>query len=63
MLGSQVGGEVGYQVRLDDKTGPLTQIIVMTPGVLLKYLQEVWLLDMLQTCTYICPAQVKQGIP
>ena len=36
----QVGGEVGYQVRMENCTGPDTQIIIMTEGILNRRLQS-----------------------
>jgi ATP-dependent helicase HrpB len=38
--GGQVGGEVGYQVRFDRQWGANTRIIVVTPGILLRILQD-----------------------
>lgn len=37
---SQVGEEVGYQVRFEDKTGPLTRIVYATEGLVLRQLLE-----------------------
>jgi ATP-dependent helicase HrpB len=34
-----LGGEVGYSVRFDDRTGPDTRLTFMTPGVALRRLQ------------------------
>ncbi len=39
-LGEQVGGTVGYRVRLDTKVGPRTRIEVVTDGVFLRMLQD-----------------------
>jgi ATP-dependent RNA helicase HrpB len=36
----RVGGEVGYQVRFDRQAGPETRILVVTPGILLRMLQD-----------------------
>lgn len=36
--GGSAGGEVGYRVRFDDKTGPKTRIIFETEGILLREL-------------------------
>ncbi|MDO8803877.1 MAG: ATP-dependent helicase HrpB [Elusimicrobiota bacterium] len=36
--GGSAGGEVGYRVRFDDKTGPETRIIFETEGILLREL-------------------------
>jgi ATP-dependent helicase HrpB len=38
--GGTVGGEVGYHVRFDRKHGPQTRILVVTPGILLRMLQD-----------------------
>ena len=38
--GQRVGDEVGYHVRFDRQVGPRTRIIVMTPGILLRMLQD-----------------------
>lgn len=36
----KVGDEVGYHVRFDRQVGPRTRVIVMTPGILLRMLQD-----------------------
>ncbi|MDP2865029.1 MAG: helicase-related protein, partial [Elusimicrobiota bacterium] len=36
--GGSAGGEVGYRVRFDDKTGPKTRIVFETEGILLREL-------------------------
>jgi len=38
-LGEQVGGTVGYRVKMDTKAGPRTRIEVVTEGVLTRMLQ------------------------
>lgn len=38
--GARVGGEVGYAVRFDRRSGPRTRILVVTEGVFLRMLQE-----------------------
>lgn len=38
--GSRVGEEVGYHVRFDRQAGPKTRILVVTPGILLRLLQD-----------------------
>ncbi|HBI42482.1 MAG TPA: ATP-dependent helicase HrpB [Planctomycetales bacterium] len=38
--GGRLGDEVGYQVRFDRQYGPRTRILVITPGVLLRLLQD-----------------------
>jgi len=37
---SKLGGEVGYQVRFDDRTGDGTRLCFITEGVLLRWLQD-----------------------
>lgn len=37
---SQLGGEVGYQIRFDDQTGLGTRICFVTEGILLRWLQD-----------------------
>lgn len=39
LLGEEVGGTVGYRVRLDSRVGPATRIEVVTEGVLTRLLQ------------------------
>lgn len=39
-LGDNLGGLVGYQVRLEAAMGPLTQLLFVTPGILLRKLQS-----------------------
>ncbi|QHW29975.1 ATP-dependent helicase HrpB [Paenibacillus rhizovicinus] len=39
-LGEQVGGTVGYRVRMDTKVGPATRVEVITEGVLTRMLQQ-----------------------
>jgi len=38
--GARLGGEVGYQVRLDRRAGPDTRLLVVTEGVLLRMLAD-----------------------
>ena len=38
--GGRLGDEVGYQVRLDSRVGPLTRLRIVTDGILLRRLQE-----------------------
>jgi ATP-dependent helicase HrpB len=38
--GQRLGDDVGYHVRFDRQVGPRTRIIVMTPGILLRMLQD-----------------------
>lgn len=40
LLGSQVGGTVGYRTRLDAATSPATRIEVVTEGLLIRRLQS-----------------------
>ncbi len=37
--GGELGGEVGYQVRFDRCAGPLTKIVYLTEGILLRIMQ------------------------
>ena len=39
-LGTNVGGAVGYQVRLTDRTGPDCRVKLMTDGILLRELEN-----------------------
>src|SRR5262245_15095339 len=39
-MGTTVGGAVGYKVRFNDHTGPLTRVKLMTDGILLKELES-----------------------
>jgi len=41
----QVGGDVGYQVRFDNRTSRATRIVSMTDGILLRRLQDDPFLD------------------
>jgi ATP-dependent helicase HrpB len=43
--GGQVGHQIGYHVRFDRKAGPQTRIVVVTPGILLRFLQSDPLLE------------------
>src|SRR5262249_59592542 len=38
--GGHVGDEVGYHVRFDRQAGPRTRILAVTPGILLRLLQD-----------------------
>jgi ATP-dependent helicase HrpB len=38
--GGRLGDEIGYQVRFDRQAGPLTRILAVTPGILLRQLQD-----------------------
>jgi ATP-dependent helicase HrpB len=38
--GGRVGDEVGYHVRFDRQAGPRTRILAVTPGILLRLLQD-----------------------
>jgi ATP-dependent helicase HrpB len=38
--GGRLGDEVGYHVRFDRQHGPQTRILVVTPGILLRLLQD-----------------------
>lgn len=37
---SRMGGEVGYQIRFEDRTGAGTKICFVTEGILLRWLQD-----------------------
>jgi ATP-dependent helicase HrpB len=39
-LGEQVGGRIGYRVRMDTRVGPKTRIEIVTEGVLTRLLQD-----------------------
>ncbi|MBA4066912.1 MAG: ATP-dependent helicase HrpB [Isosphaera sp.] len=43
--GTPLGDVFGYQVRFDRKAGPRTRVLVVTPGVLLRVLQDDPFLD------------------
>jgi len=38
--GGRLGDEIGYQVRFDRQYGPNTRILAVTPGILIRLLQE-----------------------
>src|SRR5437763_978998 len=38
--GGRLGDEVGYHVRFDRQAGPRTRLLVVTPGILLRLLQD-----------------------
>jgi ATP-dependent helicase HrpB len=38
--GGRLGDEVGYQVRFDRRCGPQTRILAVTPGILIRMLQD-----------------------
>jgi ATP-dependent helicase HrpB len=38
--GGRLGDEVGYHVRFDRQAGPLTRLLVVTPGILLRRLHD-----------------------
>src|SRR5438067_13187769 len=38
--GGQLGEEFGYHVRFDRRAGPRTRVLAVTPGILLRMLQE-----------------------
>jgi ATP-dependent helicase HrpB len=50
--GGRLGDEVGYQVRFDRQWGPQTRILVVTPGVLLRFLQDNPYLDEVSTVIF-----------
>lgn len=43
--GGVLGEEIGYQVRFDRRCGPRTRIVAVTPGILLRRLQDDPLLE------------------
>ena len=43
--GAPIGGEVGYQVRFDERVSAATRIVAMTEGILLRRLQDDPFLD------------------
>jgi len=42
LFGSQVGKEVGYSIRFEDRTSTSTQLKYMTDGMLLRYVTVFW---------------------
>jgi ATP-dependent helicase HrpB len=38
--GTRLGDDIGYHVRFDRKAGPQTRILAVTPGILLRLLQD-----------------------
>lgn len=40
LRGSRLGGEVGYQVRFDSRSGRVTRLLVVTTGILLRRLLD-----------------------
>lgn len=49
----EVGGTVGYQIRLESRTSPSTSCVFMTPGVLLRYLMTIKPSDIFCNITHI----------
>lgn len=43
--GEKLGETYGYQVRFENKSGPKTRVLVVTPGIFLRYLQDDPLLE------------------
>jgi HrpA-like RNA helicase len=43
--GEQIGGTIGYNIRMESEMSRATQILFVTPGVLLRKLQSDPLLD------------------
>lgn len=39
-LGEAVGGRVGYRVRFEDRSGPRTQVLFVTPGVAVRMMRD-----------------------
>jgi ATP-dependent helicase HrpB len=50
--GQPVGAEIGYHVRFDRQAGPRTRVIVMTPGILLRMLQDEPFLDSIHVVVF-----------
>lgn len=50
--GGRVGEETGYQVRFDRQYGPQTRILIVTPGILLRLLQEDPFLEAVSTVIF-----------
>ncbi|MFM9023878.1 MAG: DEAD/DEAH box helicase, partial [Planctomycetaceae bacterium] len=48
LRGTPVGGEVGYRVRFDSRTGPRTRLAVETTGIMLRRLLDDPALDGIQ---------------
>ena len=40
LLGEEPGGRVGYRIRFEGKEGPLTRLLVVTEGILVRMLQQ-----------------------
>ena len=40
LLGEEVGGRVGYQIKMDSRKGPQTKILVVTEAILVRKLQS-----------------------
>jgi ATP-dependent helicase HrpB len=38
--GTRLGDDIGYHVRFDHQAGPRTRVLVVTPGILLRLLQD-----------------------
>lgn len=50
--GGRLGDEVGYQVRFDRRCGPRTRIVAVTPGILLRRLQDNPFLESVRTVLF-----------
>lgn len=50
--GTRLGEEIGYHVRFDRRAGPRTRILVLTPGILLRLLQDDPFLEACQTLVF-----------
>lgn len=58
-LQDTTGGQVGFKVRLESNQNERTQLLFMTPGVLLRQLQsDPWL----QTYTHIIMDEVRRKL-
>jgi ATP-dependent helicase HrpB len=50
--GGRLGDEIGYQVRFDRQYGPRTHILAVTPGILLRLLQDDLFLESISTVLF-----------
>ncbi len=50
--GSRLGEEIGYQVRFEHCCGPNTRLLVVTPGILLRLLQDDPFLETVGTIVF-----------
>src|SRR5439155_538429 len=50
--GGRLGDEIGYHVRFDRCAGPRTRLLVVTPGILLRMLQDDPFLESVGTVVF-----------